>query len=229
MRPLLVVAFTETIAGFLLWPFLGIWALKHLGASQTQLSLTFLFGAFAAVAFGWLGGHLSDHVGRRPVMLVAMTSLVVTPLLLIAVGRHVIAGLVAVTLFGVGGAMFNAANYAMVADLLPPDRRGAGSASVRVANNLAGCVGPPLGGLLLIGDSWTRLALGSGALGAVALAFGLRLLPRHGLYAPETAPERGSFAIVRRDSPFLLFVRSSRPASMTYLAFHSLLPISLAT
>src|SRR5262249_26767649 len=229
MRPLLAVAFTETIAGFLIWPFLGIWALKHLEASQTQLSITFLFGAFAAVAAGWLGGHLSDHVGRRPLMRVAMTSLVVTPLLLIAVGHHVIAGLVAVTLFGVGGAMFNAASYAMVADLLPPDRREAGYASVRVANNLAGCVGPPLGGVLLIGDSWTRLALGSGALGAVAPAFGLRLFARHWLYPAATAPERGSFAIVRRDSPFLLFVGSSVLASMTYVAFDSLLPISLAT
>lgn len=229
LRPLLAVGFTETIAGFLLWPFLGIWALKHLGATQTQLSITFLFGAVAAVASGWLGGHLSDYVGRRPVMLVSMIGLVTTPLLLIAVGHHVIGGLVVMTLFGVGGAMFNAANYAMVADLLPPERREAGYASVRVANNLAGCVGPPLGGLLLIGDSWTRLALGSCALGAVALFIGVRLLPRHGLYAPEAAPERSSFAVVRRDSPFLLFIGSSVLASMTYVAFDSLLPISLAT
>jgi predicted MFS family arabinose efflux permease len=229
MRPLLGVAFTETIAGFLLWPFLGIWALKHLGASQTQLSIAFLVGAVAAVAAGWLGGHLSDYVGRRPVMLVSMTGLIVAPLLLIAAGHHVIAGLVALTVFGIGGAMFNAANYAMVADLLPAERREAGYASVRVANNLAGFIGPPLGGLLLIGDSWTRLALGSCALGIVALFFGLRLLPHHGLYAPETAPERGSFAVVRRDSPFLLFVGSSVLASMTYVAFDSLLPISLAT
>src|SRR5262249_59620873 len=130
------------------------------------------------------------------------------------VGRQVGGGLVGMRLFGVGGAPFKAANYAMVADLLPPERREAGYASVRVANNLAGCVGPPLGGLLLIGDSWTRLALGSCALGAVALGFGLRLLPRHGLYAPETAPERGSFAGVRRDSPFLLFVGSARPPTL---------------
>src|SRR5262249_56545794 len=198
MRPLLVVAFTETIAGFLLWPFLGIWALKHLGASQTQLSLTFLFGAFAAVAFGWLGGHLSDHVGRRPLMRVAMTSLVVTPLLLIAVGHHVIAGLVAVTLFGVGGAMFNAASYAMVADLLPPDRREAGYASVRVANNLAGCFGPPLGGLLLIGNSWTRLALGSGPLRPASLAIGARLPPRRGPYPPDAGPGPRSLPVLRR-------------------------------
>jgi predicted MFS family arabinose efflux permease len=41
----------------------------------------------------------------------------------------------------------------MVADLLPPERREAGYASVRVANNLGVCFGPPLGGLLLLGNA----------------------------------------------------------------------------
>jgi len=59
----------------------------------------------------------------------------------------VILGLAVMAAFGVFGAMFNAANYAMVADLLPPQRREAGYASVRVANNLGVCFGPPLGGL----------------------------------------------------------------------------------
>jgi predicted MFS family arabinose efflux permease len=229
IRPLLAVGFAETIAGSAVWPFLGIWALEHLGASQTELSVTFLFGAAAAVGAGWLGGHLSDYVGRRPVMLGSTCSLVLAPLALIAVGHHVIAGLVAMTLFGVGGAVFNAANYAMVADLLPPERREAGYASVRVASNLAVCFGPPLGGLLLLGNAWSRLALGSFALGVVALLVAVRFVPRRGIYAPAAAPERSSFAVVRRDHAFLLFLGSSVLASMTYVSIDALLPISLAT
>jgi predicted MFS family arabinose efflux permease len=63
----------------------------------------------------------------------------------------------------------------------------------------------------------------------LALAVALRFLPRRGVYAPESAPERSSFAVVRRDYPFLLFVGSSVLASMTYVSIDALLPISLAT
>lgn len=229
IRPLLAVGFVETVAGSALFVFLGIWALEHLGASQAQLSVAFLLGAVAATAAGWFGGHLSDHVGRRPVMLVSTAAFAVTPLLLVAVGHHVIAGLVAMSLIGVCGAVFNAAGYALVADLLPPERREAGYASLRVANNLGVCFGPPLGGLLLFGNAWTRLDLGVFALCLASLVIAVRFVPAQGVHSPEGAPERSSFGVVRRDRAFLLFVGSTVLASMTYVAFDSLLPISLAT
>jgi len=69
IRPLLLAAFAGTFAGSAAFPFLGIWAVKHLGASQVQLSVGFLLGAISAIASGWLGGHLSDHLGRRRIML----------------------------------------------------------------------------------------------------------------------------------------------------------------
>src|SRR5205085_3624765 len=99
----------------------------------------FLLGALTAIASGWLGGHLSDYIGRRPVMLAAWVGFIVVPLGMIAVGHHVIAGLAVMAAFGVCGAVFNAAQFAMVADLLPQERREAGYASVRVANNLGVC------------------------------------------------------------------------------------------
>jgi hypothetical protein len=63
----------------------------------------------------------------------------------------------------------------------------------------------------------------------VSLFIAVRFIPRRGVHSPEGPPERSSFAVVRRDFPFLLFVGSSVLASMTYVAFDSLLPISLST
>ena len=62
---------------------------------------------------------------------------------------------------------------------------------------------------------------------AVAWAVAWRFLPSGGRYAPDAPPERGSFAVVRRDHAFLLFVGAMALASMTYVAFDSLLAISL--
>ena len=57
----------------------------------------------------------------------------------------------------------------------------------------------------------------------------LRYIPRGGAYAPEGPPQRGSFGVIIRDSPFLLFMVASMLATMTYIATETLLPISVTT
>src|SRR5262249_53537082 len=93
VRPLLVAAFFGAVGGSCVWTYTGIWAIKHLGATQAQLSVGFLIGAFVSIASGWLGGHLSDHIGRRSVMLTAWAGQTIVPLALLAVGHHVLVGL----------------------------------------------------------------------------------------------------------------------------------------
>ena len=117
----------------------------------------------------------------------------------------------------------------MVADLVAPERQEAAYASVRVAQNLGVTIGPPLGGLFLIGGNWNHLFLGVFPLGLLAASIAYRYIPRGGAYAPEGPPQRGSFAVIIRDNPFLLFMLSSVFATMTYVATETLLPISATT
>jgi predicted MFS family arabinose efflux permease len=227
LRPLLVVATASTIARTTAFVFLGIWALNELHATQVELSFGFLAGALAALASGYAGGHLSDHVGRRPVLLASYAGLALVPLGMLAAGDRLLAGLALVALLGVFGAAGGSVEDALVADLVPPEGREAGYAAVRVAKNLGVSFGPVLGGVLLIGDSWSRLFLGVFVLSAVAWALAFRFLPRAGRFMPDAPPQRGSFAVVRRDHAFLLFVGAMALASMTYVAFDALLAISL--
>ena len=229
IRPLLVVGFFETLAGSSVWSFAGIWAIKRLGASQTELAVTFLFGAIGAIAAGWAGGHLSDHLGRRPVILGSAGAFAAAPLGMLAAGRHVPAGLAVLAALGLFGASFNAATSALVADLLPVERRTDGYAAFRVANNLGVCFGPVAGGALLTGTAWGRLFLGAFVLGVVSIVVAARVLPRRGAFAPEAPPDRSSLQVVWQDHAFLVFVAAMVLASMTYLAYEQLLPISLTT
>jgi predicted MFS family arabinose efflux permease len=151
------------------------------------------------------------------------------PLGLLAVGSHVVPGLVLLALMPVFGSLGGAADQAMVADLVAPERHEAAYASVRVASNLGVTIGPPLGGLLLVGSNWSHLWLGTLALSTIGFAIAWRYIPRGGAYAPEGPPERGSFAVIVRDSPFLLFMVASVFATMTYIATETLLPISVTT
>jgi predicted MFS family arabinose efflux permease len=229
LRPVLAVSLVGSIAGSSAYPFMGIWAIKHLHAPQSRLAFTYLIGAVLAGVMGYAAGHWSDRVGRRPMILAGWGFQAVVPLLLIGVGTHVYGGLALLALLPVFGSLGGAADQAMVADLVAPERQEVAYASVRVASNLGVTIGPPVGGLLLIGGNWNHLWLGALVLSLAGFAIALRYIPRGGAYAPEGPPERGSFGVIIRDSPFLLFMVASMLATMTYIATETLLPISVTT
>ena len=64
-------------------------------------------------------------------------------------------------------------------------------------------------------------------LSAAVLVLAWRFLPHRGLYAPESKPQRGSFAVVSRDRVFGLFLFSTAVAYIVYVAYETVLPISL--
>jgi predicted MFS family arabinose efflux permease len=229
LRPVLAVSLVGSIAGSSAYPFMGIWAIKHLHAPQSRLAFTYLIGAVLAGVMGYAAGHWSDRVGRRPMIIAGWGLQAVVPLLLIGVGQQVYAGLALLALLPVFGSIGGAADQAMVADLVAPERQELAYASVRVASNLGVTIGPPLGGLLLIGGHWNHLWLGTLVLATAGFAIAVRYVPRGGAYAPAGPPERGSFGVIVRDSPFLLFMVASVFATMTYIATETLLPISLTT
>ncbi len=229
LRPVLAVSLAGSIAGASAYPFLGVWAVKELGASQSLLAFGYLCSAVLSGIVGYAGGHASDRVGRRPLILVGGAFQAATPLALLAVGHRVHLGIAALALLPVFGSLGGAADQAMVADLVAPERRAAAYASVRVASNLGVAIGPVLGGLLLIGGHWSHLWLGTLTLGLGAYAIAFRYIPRTGAYAHDGPPQRGSLGVILRDSPFLLFLVASAFATMTYIATETLLPISVTT
>ena len=225
LRPVLAVSFASALAFSSVWSFIGIWAIRELGASSSQLGVGFLFGAFAAAIGGYAGGHLSDYVGRKPLILAGFLSEAVF-VLLFALADSVLFGLGLLALSGVFASVGGAANQALVADAVPPERHESAYASVRVAMNLGVVLGPVIGGLLLLGEHWSRLFIGVFVMLVVAVAVGWRLLPSRGAYSPEQPPERGSFAVIRRDHAFLLFLISGSLAYLVYVAYETVLPIS---
>jgi predicted MFS family arabinose efflux permease len=229
LRPLLAVSLVSSIAGSSGFTFVGIWATRELGADKSDLGIAFLVGAFASAGAGYLGGHLSDHIGRRPLILFSLGASVVYWLGFLLVGSSVTAGLVYIAcagmLFGISGGV----SQAMVADLVPPDRHEAAYASVRVAQNLGVTMGPPIGGLFLLVGDWPLEFVGVALLNGVAVTLAYRYLPRGGSYAPEGPPQRGSFGVIVRDKPFLLFLASGVLAWLVYVAYEVVLPVSLTT
>ena len=225
LRPLLFVGFAGSLAGSAAWTFIGIWAVDELDASSAQLGLYFVVSAAVSAAIGYLGGHISDHLGRRPVILLGWTATSLVPVTWTLVddfGRA-IPLLLLVSLFA---PMAMAATQALVADVTPPERHEHSYASLRVANNLGVTLGPPIGGALLLTGNYDVLWIGVTTLGALTTFLAWRLIPQRGAFTPEEPPARGSFGVIRRDGAFLLFLVSMVLANLVYFAFEVVLPIS---
>jgi predicted MFS family arabinose efflux permease len=226
LRPLLVVGLAGSLGASSLWSFSGIWAVDKLDADSSALAVALLAGACLAAASGYVGGHLSDRLGRRPLIVTGWAILSLYVLLFALVGERTTLGLVVLAGMGMAGSVGWAATQAFVADLVPRERHEPAFASLRVANNLGVVGGPILGGLLLL-VSWKTLFVGVSLLAAGVFLLAWRLLPHRGAYAPESKPERGSFAVIRRDRVFGLFLLSTALAYIVYVAYETVLPISL--
>ena len=227
LRPVLAVGLVGSMAGSCVWTFVGIWALRRLGAAQSTLGLALCASALIGVAAGYFGGHLSDYFGRRPLILIAWASETALMLSFLAAGSNEFAGLGLICGAGLFFQLGSAADQAMIADLVPQERHESAYASVRVANNLGTTLGPPLGGALLAIGSWSALFAGGAAVSFTGFLLALRFLPRRGAFSPAEPPTRHSFGVIVRDRPFLLFLVSSAFAWLVYVSFEVLLPISL--
>ena len=226
LRPLLAVTLVMALARSALWTFTAVWAIKVLGA-RDSLPFIFLASALLAAGTGYVGGWLSDRVGRRRVMLIAEALMIVYPLALIVGGHNHRFGIGALILSGSLGALGGSVAQAMVADLVPPEGHVAAYASVRVASNFGVIFGPPLGSLVLAIGGWYSLFVVVAVSSAIAWVLAYRLLPRGGRYAPSEGPPPRSLALIARDHAFTLFMFSAVFSWIVYVAWEVVLPVSL--
>jgi predicted MFS family arabinose efflux permease len=225
IRGLLGFSFAETLAFASLWTYMGIWAIDELGATNGQLGIAFLGDAIVGAVFGYLGGHLSDRYGRKPLMLAGLTGQTALVVVL-GFADDVLAGLVLLVAIAATAGLAIGASQALVPDLVEPAGQEEAFAATRVASNLGVVIGPPLGSFLLWDERWTLFFLGLAALGVVALGVAVRWVPRRGAFTPESPPERRSLGVISRDHVFLIFLGSSVLAYIVYVGFEVAMPIA---
>ena len=208
-------------AQYALWTFFAIWAIEERGLAGADVGLAFLAAAGAGMAAGVLGGRLSDRIGRRSVILGASVVQVSLPFL--ALSGSAAAGIAVLVGLSVATPMRGTALTALLADLVPDERREHAFGSMRVVFNLGAFSGPLLGAAL-VALAWPALFAGVAVLFALSLVAALRL-PR---LAPPAAEEGGgiSFRIFLHRS-FALVFAGGMIAMVVYSSFETLMPVSL--
>ncbi len=194
------------------FPFEGIYMHRELGASMTVVGMVFGLVPAAVMPVQFLGGQLVDRLGRRWVIIFSVAVGVIWFVgFAFATQIWQVAALVALE-SALGWPLFLTASNAMVADLLPPERRQEGYSITRVAMNLGVVVGPAAAGLALGWGAGFRglfLAAAAGCLLMVVIMF---VWIRESRPASAAAPEkhrdaqgRSGYRIVFADRVFITF------------------------
>lgn len=147
--PVRILCFGSLInrAGSFVMVFLAIYASEQLGFGVPfATSCIGVFG-LGAMMGSLLGGYLSDRVGRKSVMLVALCG-GAGILLCMSLLTNRWAFMASVGCFAMVADLYRPAASAMIADLVTVDRRAHAFALMYISINLGFAIAPPLGGIL---------------------------------------------------------------------------------
>lgn len=211
---LATVAINMTGVG-LIWPILPSLVERLSGGTLSHVA--FVYGALAVsfslmqFLFAPVMGSLSDRLGRRPVMLVALAALGIDTALM-AFAPSIFWVFVARIIGGMLASTFAIAN-ASIADMFKPEERAAGFGMVGAALGVGFIAGPLLGGVLGTLDPALPFYVAAG-LSFLNVAFGYFLLE-------ETLPPHKRASANKRGL-------NSFAALRAFVAMPQMLPLALA-
>lgn len=169
------VQFVNVLDFMMVMP-LGADFAKGLGIPVSELGLVASSYAFAAALAGFASAAFVDRFDRRKALAVAITGLVAgTAAGAAATGLWTM--IAARFIAGAFGGQSTAIALAIVADVVPPQRRGRAMSTVMSAFSIASSFGVPLGLALAYVAGWRFPFLAVAGLGLVVIIWALRRMP----------------------------------------------------
>jgi len=161
---LLLGTFIDRLGGALVFPFLTLYITSKFAVGMTEIGVLFGIFSLTNMAGGMFGGALTDRLGRKRTLMFGLVTSALTSLLM-GLAESFTALFSVVVVVGLFANVGGPAQQAMIADLLPEDKRAQGFGLLRVVANLCVAIGPIIAGLLatrsylplFIGDAVTSL------------------------------------------------------------------------
>ncbi|HEX3624254.1 MAG TPA: MFS transporter [Verrucomicrobiae bacterium] len=177
-------------------PFLALY-LTGKGFTVDQAGLAIAAYGVGNLLASILGGHLADHIGRRKTIVLSMFS-GAAMMLLLSQARNFPAILLFTMLTGLTNEFYRPASSALLADVVPPERRITAFATLRMAFNAGFAFGPATAGFIAaLGFVW--LFVGDAATAALYGLVALLALPAGPQATSENAGWGPALSILRRD------------------------------
>ncbi len=197
----------STVGASMIWPFLTIYVSGRVQRPLGQVASLMTLNSLVGIGAAFLAGPITDRLGRKWVMVISLVGNGAVYLLMGQAERLWHFALL-LSLWGFFGPMYRIGGDAMLADLVPPQRRPDAYALLRMSNNVGVAVGPAVGGFLAstsYGVAFLMAALGLSGYGFLLAFFARETLPRSARSQPLEPPWK-AYRQVLRDGRFLRFV-----------------------
>jgi len=226
-----IVNFIDRLGTSLLLPFFALYMTKRFNVGMETAGALFAVWTTSSFIGSFPGGALTDRLGRKGMIILG---LVATSLSHLALG--LVDTLTLFFIFGFIAGIFtdiaSPAYQAVVADLLPEQKRAQGYGIVRVAINVSAALGPAIGGFIAT-RSYLILFIIGAVISLIAAIVVFFILPetrpqaQPGAGQETTAASFGGYLRILRDAPFMIFTAISVMAWLAYINLTTTLGVFL--
>ncbi len=200
--------FISTIGASMIWPFLMIYVSEKIDQPLTVAASLMTINAIAGIISSFIAGPIVDRLGRKWVMVVSLF-LDGLAYLLLSQASSLLAFAVLMGLRGAVNPLYRVGADAMMADLIPAEKRIDAYSLLRLSNNLGISVGPAIGGF--IATASYSVAFYCAAIGLVGYSLMLLFRARETLPVEFNPGEQrtfeplGGYTRILKDRQFLSF------------------------
>ena len=227
------VMFIDRIGGTMLFPFFALYITSKFNVGMTQAGIVLGIFSISSLVGSVIGGALTDRFGRRKLILFGLIFSAISTLTLGSVNQYGLLFPLAI-LIGILSDVAGPAHQAMIADILPEDKRQEGFGILRVVGNMSWIIGPTIAGFVAgIDKTFFSLFVADAIISCIVAFLFYKLIPETKPQPKEGAePEsigqtfRG-YGQVFRDFAFMAFIAASIIMTTVYIQMYNSLSVYL--
>jgi MFS family permease len=223
------VSFIDRLGGNLLWPFFSLYITGQFNVGMAQAGIVLGIMSAMGLIGNIIGGGLTDKFGRKSIIIVGLVFSALTTLTLGLVKEFSVLIPLSVVI-GLLRRFSGPAHQAMVADILPEEKRQEGFGILRIMANLTWIIGPIIGGVIATRSYFPLFVTDAIVSCVVALIFFIKI--------PETKPDTGTetesilstykgYGKVLKDYAYVAFMFASMLMLLVYLQMYGPLSVFL--
>ena len=201
----------SSIGGSMIWPFLMVYVSGKLKLDMTTTASLMTLSAVSGLIASFIAGPIVDRLGRKWVMVVSLVLNAVSYVFM-SEANTLLHFAVLMTLNGIFNPLYRIGVDAMIADLIPSNKRADAYALTRMAQNIGVAVGPAIGGFmaaLSYGIAFLLAAISMLIYGVLIALFAAETLPARSTIQKRRVEKIGGYGSILRDRPFIGFVAST--------------------
>lgn len=228
---IVAASFVDRVGGTMIFPFFALYITHKFNVGMTQAGM--LLGTFSLFGMigSFIGGALTDRFGRKFMVIFGLV-FSATSALSMGFANDLRLFYVLAATVGLLSDIAGPAWQAMIADILPEDKRTDGYGLLRVVANMAWIVGPTIGGLMAA-RSYLFLFIFDSVCSLITASIIFRLIPETKPEPVAGKPEESlvktilGYGNVFTDRLFMAYIGASMLMLLVYLQMYSTLSVYL--